>query len=352
MSWEQVRGHDPVVRAFERAVERGRLAHAYLFAGPPGVGKRLFALQLAKTLLCENPPAGRFDSCDRCPACLQIAGDSHPDCYVAGLPPDKHEWPIEQMHELLHLFSLKSARGKGKVAIIDDADDLNEESANAFLKTLEEPPPRSVILLIGTSPDLALPTILSRCQLVRFAPLPEPIVADLLRAQGIEDAALVPRLARLSGGSPGLARALADPALWDFRRRMLQHLTASRIDSLALAKAWSEFVESVGKDTAAQRQRVTLVLRLLIDLLHDVLRVQLDGTPRLAEPEELRILETLARRVDVEKTLAVLERCLQADFQNDRRVQLVLVLEALTDEVGEAAFSLVNCSWLATPPVL
>jgi len=336
VSWPRVRGHDILIQAFERAVQRGRLAHGYLFAGPAGVGKRLFAIELAKTLLCENPPEGRFDSCDRCPACLQIAADSHPDCFVAGLPPDKHEWPVEQMHELLHAFTLKSARGKGKVAILDDADDLNEESANAFLKTLEEPPPRSVIILIGTSPDRALPTILSRCQLVRFAPLPEAIVADLLRAHGVDDPTLVPRLARLSGGSPGQARALADPALWDFRRAVLQQLTASQIDSVGLAKAWSQFVEEAGKETAAQRQRATLVLRLLIDFFDDVLRVQLGGTPRLAEPDELRILETLAQRVDVEKTLTVLERCLQADLQNDRRAQLVLILEALTDEVGEA----------------
>ncbi len=319
MSWEKVRGHKAVVRAFARAVERGRLAHAYHFAGPPGVGKRLFAVELAKALLCENPPAGRFDSCDRCPACLQIAADAHPDCFVAGLPPDKHEWPIEQMHELLHAFTLKSVRGRGKVAILDDADDLNEESANAFLKTLEEPPPRSVIILIGTSPDRALPTILSRCQLVRFAPLAESIVADLLRAQGVEDPALVPRLARLSGGSPGQARALADPALWDFRRDVLRQLTAPQIDSVGLAKAWSQFVEEAGKETLAHRRRASLVLRLLLEFFDDVLRVQLGGTPRLAEPDELRILETLARRVGVDKTLSLLERCLQADLQNDRR---------------------------------
>src|SRR5262249_38785219 len=160
-----------------------------------------------------------------------------------GLPPDKHEWPIELMRELLHAFALKSARGKGKVAVLDDADEFNEESANAFLKTLEEPPPRSVIILIGSSPDRQLPTILSRCQVVRFAPLPESVVADLLREQGIEDAALIQRLARLSGGSPGQARALADPALWDFRRTFLQKLTAAQIDSVGLAKAWGEFVE-------------------------------------------------------------------------------------------------------------
>jgi DNA polymerase-3 subunit delta' len=335
MSWKRVRGHDALVAAFERAVRRGRLAHAYLFTGPPGVGKRLFAVELAKALLCEDPPAGRFDSCDRCPACVQIDAGTHPDYFQAGLPPDLHEWPIDQMRELMRAFALKSARGKGKVAVLDDADEFNEAAANAFLKTLEEPPPRSVLILIGSSPDRQLATILSRCQVVRFAPLLETIVADLLRAQGVEDAALVGRLARLSGGSPGQARALADPALWDFRRTFLEKLAEPQVDSVGLAKAWTEFVEEAGKESAAQRQRAALVLRLIIDFLNDALRAQIGGTPRLAEPDELRTLETLANRVDADRTLAVLERCLQGDAQIDRRAQLALILEALTDELGE-----------------
>jgi DNA polymerase-3 subunit delta' len=335
VSWDRVRGHDAVIRAFERAVRRGRLAHAYLFVGPQGVGKRLFAAELAKTLLCEDLSAGHFDSCDHCPSCTQIDAGTHPDFFQAGLPPDRHEWPIELMRDLLRSFALKSARGRGKLAVLDDADAFNEESANAFLKTLEEPPPRSVLILIGTSPDRQLATILSRCQVVRFAPLPEPIVADLLRAQGVEDAALVGRLARLSGGSPGQARALADPALWEFRRDFLRQLSAPQIDSVGLARAWNEFVEQAGKESAAQRQRATLVLRLLIDFLNDALRVQLGEKPRLAEADELRTLETLAQRLDVDRTLATLERCLQGDAQIDRRVQLTLILEALTDDLGE-----------------
>jgi DNA polymerase-3 subunit delta' len=170
---------------------------------------------------------------------------------------------------------------------------------------------------------------------VRFAPLPEAIVADLLRAEGVEDPALLGRLARLSGGSPGQARALADPALWEFRRTFLQKLTAPQIDSAGVARAWGEFVEEAGKESAAQRQRAALVLRLVIDFLADVLRLQLGGTPRLAEPDEVRALEVLAKRVDVEKTLATLERCLRGDEHIDRRVQLALALEALTDELGE-----------------
>lgn len=334
MSWQRVRGHDALVQAFARVVQRGRLAHAYLFTGPPGVGKRLFADELAKALLCEAPPQARLEACDQCPACVQVEAGTHPDHVVARRPEESLEVPIEVVRELCRSFALKSARGRGKVAILDDADDLNDAAANCFLKTLEEPPPRSVLLLIGTSAERQLPTIVSRCQVVRFRPLSETLIAELLRTQGLEETALIERLARLSGGSLGQAQALADPALWDFRRTLLQGLIQPQPDTVALAQAWMQFVEEAGKEAAVQRRRAALVLRLLIDFLRDALCLRLGGTPRLAEPEDRRALEELAQRAQPDRLLQLLERCLQGDLHIDRRVQLVLVLEALVDALG------------------
>jgi DNA polymerase-3 subunit delta' len=335
VSWKRVRGHEAQVRAFDLAVKRNRLAHAYLFVGPPGVGKRLFAGELAKALLCEDPPPDRLEACDRCPGCLQVEAGTHPDCFVTGRPEERLEVIIDVIRELCRRFGLKSARDRGKVAILDDADDLNEEAANCFLKTLEEPPPRSILILIGSSRERQLPTILSRCQVVQFAPLPEAVVAEVLRAQELPDPALLDRLARLSGGSPGQALALADPALWEFRRTFLEGLTRPRPDSVALSRALMEFVEEAGKDAAAQRRRAAVVLRLLIEFLDDALRLRLGCTPRLTEPEDLRLLRELAERLDPERLLEVLERCLEGDAHIDRRVQLVLTLEALLDTLGQ-----------------
>src|SRR5262245_14009694 len=241
MSWQRVRGHDALVRAVQRVVERGRLAHAYLFTGPEGVGKRLFATELARALLCERPPPGPLDSCDQCPACKQVEADTHPDCVFVARPAEALEFPISVMRDVCQRFSLKAARGKAKVVVIDDADDLNEEAANCFLKTLEEPPPGSILILVGTSADRQLPTIVSRCQVVNFAPLPPALVAELLKDDGL-DPTLLPRLTALSGGSPGAARALGDPALWEFRRRLIDALAARPMDSVALSRAWTSFV--------------------------------------------------------------------------------------------------------------
>jgi DNA polymerase-3 subunit delta' len=316
-------------------VRRGRLAHAYLFTGAPGVGKRHFADELAKALLCEQPPGSHLEACDACPACALVEAGTHPDLYIATRPEEGLDLPIEVVRELCRSFALKSARGRGKVAILDDADDLSVPAANCFLKTLEEPPPRSVLLVIGTSADRQLPTIVSRCQVVWFQPLAPPLVAELLRAQGIEDETLLERLVRLSGGSPGQARALADPTLWEFRRLFLDGLTRPQLDSVGLAKKWMHFVEEAGKEAGAQRRRAALVLRLLIGFLGDALSLGTGGTPRLADPEDEKALQELLPRTDPDRLLELLERCLEADLQIDRRVQIVLVLEALLDALGQ-----------------
>jgi DNA polymerase-3 subunit delta' len=329
---------------FDRARQRGRLAHAYLFIGPPGVGKRLFATELARALLCENPPSGDLEACDKCSACVQVQAGTHPDLFVVTQPEDSQVMPIDLMRDLSRNLSLKAARGRGKVAIVDDADNLydpisNHAAANSFLKTLEEPPPGSVLILIGTNPDLQLTTIVSRCQVVRFSPLPPNIMQDLLRGTGMQDQAAIERLARLSGGSMGQAQALADPSLWQFRRQLLQGLTQPLVDSVGLAKEWTRFVEEKGKESAVQRRRAALVLTLFIDALHDALRLRLGAEPLSAEPEDVRWLKELAKRADPDKLIALLERCLEADYQIDRRVQLVLVLEGLMDALGQRAQS-------------
>jgi DNA polymerase-3 subunit delta' len=335
VSWKRVRGHEALVAAFQRVIARDRLAHAYLFTGPAGVGKRRFAVELAKALLCERPPAGPPDSCDACPACLQIEAGTHPDFLSARRPDEALELPIRVMRDLCERFALKSARGRGKVAVVDDADDLNEEAANCFLKTLEEPPPRSVIVLIGTSADRQLPTIVSRCQVVPFGPLPGELVAELLRAGGVGDEALIRRVLPLAEGSPGAAQALSEPDLWDFRRTLVQALADSRPDGVALAAKWGEFVEEAGKESAAQRRRASLCLALLLALLQDALRLSLEASPRQSEPGDQAALQGLAQRLGTGRLLDLIERCLASDQQIDRRVQLVLVLEALTDALGQ-----------------
>jgi DNA polymerase III subunit delta' len=336
VGWQRVRGHDALIEGFRRVVSRERLAHAYLFTGPAGVGKRLFAIELARALLCEKS-LGPLEACDACPACVQISADSHPDYHFAAKPPELQEFPIDLMRKVCGSFSLKSARGRGKVVVIDDADDLNEESANCFLKTLEEPPPRSVLILIGSDAERQLPTIVSRCQTIRFAPLPDDVMRSLLAANGVFDPTMQDRLVRLGGGSPGLALSLSDPLLWEFREKFVAGLIRTPLESVALARLWNEFVKEAGKEAAAPRKRAQQVLRLLVDFLNDVLQVSLGSEPRRSGPGEDGPVRAMAERLRPEQVMALLESCLEASAQVSRRVVLELVLEALLDSLAQKA---------------
>jgi DNA polymerase-3 subunit delta' len=334
VSWQRVRGHEALIEQFDRLVRRGRLAHAYLFAGPPGIGKRLFAEELAKALLCEGHN-GRLEACDHCPSCKQFEAGTHPDFTYAARPEESLELPIEVIRELCRVFALKPARDRGKVAILDNADDLNDAAANCFLKTLEEPPQHSTFLLVANNPDLQLPTILSRCQVIRFQPLSLKLVKEIVRAKGVEDPNLVERLARLSNGSPGQALALADPDLWVFRRKLLDSLMQARFDSVTLAREWLRFIEEAGKEAAVQRRRAALALYFLIEVLEGALVLSQGGEPRAAEPQDLPALKKLAQKVSTDVLLQLLDRCLEAARQIDRRVQLVLVIESLVDAMAK-----------------
>jgi DNA polymerase-3 subunit delta' len=151
----------------------------------------------------------------------------------------------------------------------------------------------------------------------------------------MEDKALIERLTRLSGGSVGQALALADPALWEFRRGLLDGIADPSIDTVAMARALIHFVEEAGKESAAQRGRAALVLGFLVDFFREALSLSMGNSPRLVEPEDARALDKIVGRTSPERLMTLLDRCLEADKQIDRRVQLVLVLEALLDDLGQ-----------------
>jgi len=338
VSSHSLHGHDDIWRAFEQAVSAGRLAHGYLFTGPTGVGKRLFAVELARALLCEAARPGLL-ACRQCSSCRLIDAGNHPDFFMVHRPEDKVEMPIDTIRELTRSMALKPARGRRRIAIVDDADDFNEESANCFLKTLEEPPPGSLLILIGTTPERQLSTIVSRCQVVRFARLSESQVAAIAQEQGVAPE-LAARVSRLAHGSPGQALALAEPALWAFRQRMLGAMCRSPFDSVGPGRSFMEFVEEAGKEGGPQRRRASLALRLLVEFLMDLLHQQSGQAPRLVDEADAGYLRELGKRLDADSTMDIIDRVLEADIQIDRRLQLKLVIEALLDAIDQKLASL------------
>jgi DNA polymerase-3 subunit delta' len=333
--WQGIEGHDDVVNAFRQAIERGRLGHAYMLIGPHGIGKRRFALALAQTLLCENRPCDRFEACGTCSSCVHVRAETHPDLIQIGRRADEHELPIETIRQTIHDLGFKPDRGRYKIAVIDDADDMNQESANCFLKCLEEPPPRSLLLLIGTSPELQLATIRSRCQMVRFQALPASAIARALLSSGVAtDAAHAERLAALSGGSLERARGFADPALCTFREQLARELAAQQVNSVRIAESMNELIEAAGKESPAKRTRAKLLLGMAAELLHASMRQSCGARARAGEQAGQAFVDQIASSRSPEHIANGIERCLAADYRIDRMGNVPLVVEAWADEMA------------------
>jgi DNA polymerase-3 subunit delta' len=297
------------------------------------VGKRRFAIELAKALSCERPGGASLEACDLCPACLQIDAGMHPDVTQWHLPEDKQEFPITLIQALIHTLSLKPARGGRKLAIVDDADLFNDEAANCALKTLEEPPPFSLLILIGTSSDHFLPTILSRCQQIRFAALADAEIKTLLEAEGAQLAAdQWPLVLRAARGSLGQARLLLDDDVRQFRQQWLPLWATPRLDSVALAERLVQFVAEAGKEGAAKRQRASLIVGFVVDLWQTALRYRLLGIPAGQGNDPAALL---AQRLSVPQLERLISRSLDAEHHLERRLQLDLALEAWVDALAQ-----------------
>ncbi len=330
--WRGILGHDQAVERFRRTLASGRLASTYLFVGPAGIGKRQFAIALSKTLLCPAADIAALEPCGHCESCRLFDAETHPDLELVGLLPGKSELAIAQFvgeadrrsqEGLCHRIALRPFLGGRRVAIIDDADHFNLPSANCLLKTLEEPPPHSLVILIGTSLGRQLPTIRSRAQLVNFRPLSPDDVSQILLDQRIAtDADTAAKLAEASEGSVARAGELADPELWQFRSAIAERLNRAAWDAAALEKAVLEFVQAAGSEAAARRDR----LRTVISFAADIYRRRLNPDPGSSEQR----LKDTARADDSSgrsaAALRALDACLTAAEQVDRNANQSLVV--------------------------
>lgn len=198
MSLRDVVGQEGALRMLLGARRMGRVASSYLFAGEQGIGKRFAAVNFAKALNCLDP--ADLDACDKCPSCIKIDSGTHPDFLL--VEPDGDQIKVEQVRRLEEALSLTAYEARVKVAVMDDAEAMNASAANAFLKTLEEPPAGSLIILVSSSPDRLPDTVRSRCSRINFRPLSPGDCEKVMKRLVKKD---LPVLVRLSMGRPGLA---------------------------------------------------------------------------------------------------------------------------------------------------
>lgn len=342
--WLDLEGHDEVAEQFRRILARGRLASTFLFVGPPGVGKRTFALRLSQALLCNERPPELLDPCGTCPSCVQMAAGTHPDLLQLAKPRDKNEIPVDliigrkeqRMQEgLCHDLWQKPRQGGRRIAIIDDADDLNEEGANALLKTLEEPPPGAVVFLIATNIERQLPTIRSRSQIVRFQPLPAETIAHILLKHGrATDAATARQLAELADGSLDAVEILASEELQRFRSRWLELLVAAPFDQLTASKTLVAYADEAGKDASAKRERLRPIFDVTVDFFVAVARHAV-GAPASANQQLAKAAAAGLRSwPDSELAATCIERTLAARESLDRYINQATVIECWLDDLA------------------
>ena len=230
MSFKSIEGQDRAVGLLQQSLKIGKVHHAYLFSGLDGIGKKKTALELAKALNCLQP--GPEGGCDRCESCLKLDRAGHPD--FIHLQPEGSQIRIEQIRRLEEQISFRPYLSRHRLCLLDKASEMNLFSASAFLKTLEEPPEGNVFVLLVNDPGELLPTLVSRCLLLQFRPLPEALITRKLREQGVAEEE-ARSLSRLSGGSLGRAVYWQEADFWKKPEawiRQLELLSPLRISPL------------------------------------------------------------------------------------------------------------------------
>lgn len=327
--WSDLIGNTQLAAWFASAIRRGRLTGSFLFVGPHGIGKQSVADLLSMTLLCEQNPPGDMDPCGGCEACIQVAAGTHPDVIRVSKPEDKSFIPLDlligapevRMQEgFCRDVRLKPFRGQRKVAILSDADFLNEEGANCLLKTLEEPPSDALIILIGTSEQRQLPTIRSRCRIIRFKPLaPDDAIALIRDAHGVEasDQAIREAVDASGGDIHAAARQLSGEA--DTLRQSLQgQLSAVAPDPVAIKRIITEHVDSAGKEASKRRDAMRDVFSIAIQFYRRQMRMDAGDN------------------IIVAKTLTRLDRSIRAVREVDRSANQSTLIECYASDIASA----------------
>ncbi len=315
MKFEDVLGQAPAIGFLRKALAAGRLPHALLFQGPESVGKGTVARILAGALLCES---GGERPCDRCSACVKRSHGNHPDLLLIERLPKKRlaseatdpvegeedEEPggrgdlrpfivVAQVRDACGHAAYAPREGGCRVFVLDPADRMNVEAQNALLKTLEEPPGHSILILVASRPHVLLPTVRSRCLSIRFGPLPVDTLAAALRSRGFSAEEALARAA-LAGGRPGRALSL-DPTVLRGRRDAVLEIVENLAGRPAALAGLAAMVSTLG---GSDEDELLEGLEILEGVLRDA-AVSAAGVPdeRLVYRDVAARLEDLGRRL-------------------------------------------------------
>ncbi|MGR3310320.1 MAG: DNA polymerase III subunit delta' [Candidatus Brocadiales bacterium] len=364
MSFKKILCQDNIIRLFQGIIAKGRIAHAYIFTGPDGVGKALFAKELAKTLFCGSgetkdsyhphstlPRGGSgigwgLDACDNCRSCRRIESGNHPD--VHWIAPEKKDKfiKIEYIHALQDDMSLKPVEADRKIFIIAEADKMNEASSNCLLKTLEEPPPDTIIILIATSVKSLKKTITSRCQIVRFNPLPSSTVEAELAARfggtSMRPSKATPEVlewvSQFSFGSLGRAVGFLEKGTYERANYIIKRLTSLKLgDNFPFSKEIVEWDSYSGETSEEKRSRLRIILDIFLQFYRDALlsKTGIEDIP-LYNQHSKDVLKSLSNNLSKMAIIDIIEHIVTSIEYLDYNVNVNLVLENLLAKIALA----------------
>ncbi len=317
-----VYGHDWAVDHLRRALANGRVRHAYLVVGTEAIGKETFARTFAMTLNCTAADESARP-CGQCSMCKRIASGSHPDILYSENDPATGALKIEEVRAMMGRIALKPYEARHRIAIFRDFDHARGPAQDALLKTLEEPPPQAVIILLAPAPETLLPTIISRSQVIALRPVPEDVVREALivhKGAALDQADL---LARLCGGRMGWAiRALEDPAILDQRTQALDLLE----DVLNRNRAGRfEIADDLSRDKLA----LVPLLELWQTYWRDVLLLTQGAVTPPANKDRHEAVERLAGSMSPDEAMTALKATRRTLDDLTRNLNLRLALEVL-----------------------
>lgn len=341
MGYENIVGQEYALQVLRNSMMRKRLSHAYLFWGPPKVGKKFTAKIFAQALNCKKM---HFDACGKCKSCQKIERGNHPDVKI--ISPEGMYVKIEQIRDIIKDIYFPPTEGDYKIYIIQEAEKMRTETASAFLKTLEEPPNYAILILITTTPQSLLPTIISRCQLVRFNRIPPAKIYQYLKEKTPQEEEINKLISTISAGELGEAINYKEELIKRRDKILNIIFSLSRQELVSVLKASFDFIEyaraelpllppdieeSTKKKEQLLRQKIIEYIDLIMVWFRDLLLVKLnlperliinaDQKERLKEEEKvystsnlIEIIYNLKQSKEYIRRNANKELCLQVMF--------------------------------------
>lgn len=330
MSFAAIKGQDKAISFLKALLKNKRMSHAYIFCGPSGVGKKIAAISFAKAMNClaaapagEGPQAAITEGCGICDSCRKIESLTHPDVFI--LKPEKEEKgiKIDDVRALIKDIYLKPFQARRKVYIIDQAEEMKHEAANALLKTLEEPPQDSTIILIANDIKSLFHTIVSRSQVVRFDALGSDQLEDILINEHSMEKSMAHVLSKLSSGSLGEAVRYSDGGLFEKRSYIIEAAMKNSMDEF--------FFDDLSKD------KIKLCLDILLSWYRDILAAKAGANKKiLVNIDKIDNIYSESKRLGFDHLEKVINSILSTLYYMGQNTNMKLAMGALVFKINDA----------------